>query len=165
MRARFVPMFFVCVAGCAGSSAPTDTQSTSTPAATTAAPPAISASAKPSPPVAATDPNLCGAGKPDGWKDCAGKEVEVRGQTPKMVYQHPMLAPINPLGGAQPKVHQEYLEVTEGTQIVVLTSEPSKCTGAMRVKGKLRAVDLGGPAGTKESYKGWAIDDAKVICE
>lgn len=95
-----------------------------------------------------------------------GKLVEVRGQTPKMVNQHPMMAPpAGPPGSTGPAMHQEYLDTAEGSQIIVLTRNPSKCAGAMRVKGTLRAIDLGGPAGTKESYQGWSIDDATIFCE
>lgn len=94
-----------------------------------------------------------------------GKLVEVRGQTPKMVSQHPMVTPMGLPGSGVPEMHQGYLDTAEGSQIIVLSREPAKCTGAMRVKGSLRGIDLGGPAGTKESYKGWAIEDATIVCE
>lgn len=158
-RFGFTCFVFAFVAGCAGSSAPTDV----TPSATVPAP--IVAAPAPSAAVVAADPKVCPLGKSDTWKTCEGKLVELRGQTPKMVYQHPMMAPMSLPGGGAPTIHQGYIETSEGGQIIVLSREPDKCSGAKRVKGSLRAIDLGGPDKTKESYRGWVIDDATVVCE
>jgi hypothetical protein len=165
-RLGFALFVFAFLAGCAGSSAPTDVAPSATTPAPVVAPPSPSASVAASPSsVAAADPNVCPLGKSDTWKSCIGKIVELRGQNPKFVNQHPMMAPMSPLGGAAPTIHQGYLETSEGGQIIVLSREPDKCSGAKRVKGSLRAIDLGGPDKTKESYRGWAIEDATVICE
>lgn len=149
------------VPACAASSAPVDSKpapSVASPAPS-AVPPAASASA------AAVDPNLCPMDKPDTWKACVGKMVEVRGQEPKMVYQHPMIAPMTLPGSGAPTVQQSYLEIAGGSQIIVLSKTGDKCTGAKRVKGSLREINLGGPSGTKESYSGWAIENATITCE
>ena len=168
MHSRFGFVCFVValLAGCAGSSAPTDVTPSATVPAPVVAVPAPSASVATSPAtVVAADPKVCPLGKSDTWKTCVGKLVELRGQTPKMVYQHPMMAPMGAPGGSAPTIHQGYIETSEGGQIIVLSREPDKCSGAKRVKGSLRAIDLGGPDKTKESYRGWVIDDATVICE
>lgn len=154
----------VLVAACAGSSAPVDSKPEAT--STSAPPPAATpASTAATAPAAAADPNVCPLSNADAWNGCVGKLVEVRGQTPKMVAQHPMMAPLSPPGGDLPTIHQSYLETAEGGQIIVLSREQNKCTGAMRVKGTLRAIDMGGPPKTKQSYKGWSIEDATITCE
>lgn len=174
-RIAFITSVFGILAGCAGSSAPSDGAPTSTaPAATTAAPAATTAApadatgapaataANPAP--AAADANLCALGKPGTWSTCIGKRVELRGKEPKMVYQHPMIAPMSRPGGP-PTMQQSYLEVGEGTQVIVLSKDADKCSGAKRVTGTLGEINMGGPAGTKESYRGWSINDATVTCE
>lgn len=145
---------------CATSSAPADATPPPSPAATTPA-----ATTPPDQAALAADPNACPLGKSDTWNACVGKLVEIRGQSPKFVNQHPVLAPLSPPGGDQPTIHQSYLETSAGNQIIVLSRQDVKCSGAMRVKGNLRAIDLGGPDRTKESYRGWAIDDATIVCE
>ena len=166
MHSRLGFLLFVFAPACAGSSAPADATPSATSAAPIAAPPAPSASVAASPsPAAQADPNVCPTGKADYWEACVGKLVEFRGQPPKMVNQHPMMAPLSPPGSGVPTIHQSYLETPEGNQIIVLSREQDKCTGKMRVKGSLRAIDLGGPDKTKESYRGWAIDDATIVCE
>lgn len=81
-----------------------------------------------------------------------------------MVYQHPMIAPMSMPGGP-PTMKQGYLELSQGNQIIVLSRDDDKCSGSKRVKGSLREIDMGGPAGTKESYRGWAIENATITCE
>lgn len=168
MYSRLAPLFFVFIPACAGSSAPVDAGPTPASAAPSAAAPVASApaSAAPAAPSAASvDPNLCVLDKSDAWKGCVGKIVEVHGQTPKMVNQHPMMAPVNPMGGPAPKISQSYLDMPEGRQIIIISSKPDDCDGAKRVKGSLREIDMGGPSGTKQSYHGWAIENATITCE
>jgi hypothetical protein len=168
-RFGFVGFVFAVVAGCAGASTPTDVAPS-----TTASAPVIAVSPQSAPsasdatppvPVVVADPNVCPLGKSDTWKTCVGKIVEIRGQNPKMVYQHPMIAPMSPPGSGAPTIHQGYLETSEGNQIIVLSRQQDKCSGTKRVKGSLRDIDLGGPDKTKESYRGWAIYDATIECE
>lgn len=166
---RLTIVFLSCFAGfltaCAGSSAPTDAAPASTVVASTAAPPAATPAANPAAtPAAAADANLCVLGKAGTWSSCIGKRVEVRGKEPKMVYQHPMIAPMSAPGGP-PTMQQSYLEVAEGSQIIVLSKTMPKCGEGKRVTGTLREINLGGAEGTKESYKGWSIDDATITCE
>lgn len=103
---------------------------------------------------------LCAKGS-DGWGACDGKRVRMEGRAPQMVMQHPMI------GGGPPgveTVHQSYLEIEGGSQIIVLTKAPNACDGAMVVTGTLRSIDLGGEPGTKDSYKGWQVADATIEC-
>jgi hypothetical protein len=162
LRIAFIVSVFGLLSGCAGSSAPADGAPASTAPASTAAPPATTAAEAPKP--AASDPSLCALGKSDTWSSCIGKRVEVRGKEPQMVYQHPMIAPMA-LPGTAPVMQQSYLETAEGSQIIILSKDADKCAGAKRVTGSLREINLGGPSGTKQSYRGWAIEDAKITCE
>jgi hypothetical protein len=81
-----------------------------------------------------------------------------------MVSQHPLIAPMSQPGGP-PAMQQTYIEVGEGSQIIVLSKEADKCTGTKRVVGTLREINMGGPEGTKQSYRGWSINDATITCE
>lgn len=160
MNLRLAVLLVVFAPACAGSSAPTD----AAPATTSAAnPPATSTTAATAP--AATDTDVCKLENDDAWSACVGKMVEVRGENPKIVAQHPMVAPMAAPGSDAPQIHQSYLDVAGGRQIIVTSRQSDDCKGAKRVKGSLRAIDLGGPAGTKESYRGWSIDNATITCE
>lgn len=125
-----------------------------------AAPPAAP-SAAPAPTAAAPNGDLCPLGAPDTWASCDGKRVQLDGQAPQMVSQHPMMAA--PAMGDAPAMHQLYLD-TAGVQVVVITAQDPGCAGPMRATGTLQRVDLGGPEGTKESYSGWALQGATVVC-
>lgn len=89
--------------------------------------------------------------------------MEVRGKNPQMVMQHPMLTGPS-LPGHKP-MHQGYLDTADGRQLILLSAEPIACTGAMRVRGTLHSIDMGGPDGTKMSYKGYSIRNAAATCE
>ena len=168
---RFSSGIFIALLGlvsaCGGSSAPSDAAPAGPSPASTPAPAPSASVAAPAVTTAAAvvDPNVCRLGKMETWKECVGKQVEVLGQTPKMVYQHPMIAPVGMPGSAAPTMKQGYLELSEGNQIIVISKDADSCSGAKRVKGSLRQIDLGGPAGTKESYRGWAIENATITCE
>lgn len=95
--------------------------------------------------------------------DCADKFVRVQGKKPAMIHQHPVLTGMSAPGAPRPQ--QDYLELPNGTQIIVLSNNPPSCSGPMRVTGTLRRIDMGGEPGTKESYKGWSIEQAEVVCE
>ncbi|HRI65453.1 MAG TPA: hypothetical protein PK156_14495 [Polyangium sp.] len=161
---RKLGALLVFLLGCATSPPPTDsTQPTpsvpsAAPAAAVASAPAASAAA-----AAAPDPSLCPLNSADGWKACDGKLVEVRGKAPQMVMQHPMLT--GPSLPGHKALHQGYLDAADGRQIILLSAEPIACPGSMRVRGTLHGIDMGGPEGTKTSYKGYSIQDAVATCE
>jgi hypothetical protein len=120
--------------------------------------PAVVAEAEPSAdPSQTTDPSLCQVA--DDWAACVGKRVQIDGKAPEFVQQHPMMT-----GPFDDGWKQDYMDVSEAMQIIVLTKEPGKCKGAMRVVGTLEGIDLGGEPGTKESYGGWVVREAEVTC-
>lgn len=114
-------------------------------------------------PIAIASADLCPIGPPNTWNACADKKVELKGKNPDMVHQHPMLS--GPSGPGMPPSHQAYLEMPQGTQVILVSKEAVNCKGPMRATGILRPIDLGGAPGTKESYKGWALYQATVVCE
>lgn len=60
-----------------------------------------------------------------------------------------------------------YVDVPDGdatAQIVVVTPADPGCAGPVTVAGTLERVDLGGPEGTPQSYRGWVIRNATVTC-
>ena len=96
------------------------------------------------------------------WNECEGKEVKLEGHKPKMIMQHPMVGGFSLEG--EPPI-QGYMDINDGTQIVLLTKTRITCEGEMTAIGKLVGIDLGGPKGTKQSYSGWYLDNAKVTCK
>jgi hypothetical protein len=105
---------------------------------------------------AAVDPSLCVPASYDQWPTCEGKRVQVDGRNPEMIHQHPM--------SNGPYTEQGYLDVEGGGQIVIVSREAVSCKRAMRVVGTLRGIRGSGAPGTKESYRGWVIEDATVTC-
>jgi hypothetical protein len=155
MRAMVLTLF-ACV-GCA-SSIPPQSEAEAQPEA---------AGPRPSTPTHERDQP--GTGEPrctptDDWSACEGREVELRGQAPQMVMQHPVLSQPEGLSPDNRNSYQGYLEVDQA-QVIVLTNAAFACPGAMRVVGTLARVDLGGEPGTKGSYAGWSVSDAVVTCE
>lgn len=108
-------------------------------------------------PAAASDESMCMVNpSPSVWTECEGQRVRLQGSAAEQVMQHPVLVP--------PDQHQGYMDV-EDVQLIVLTKAAFDCSAAMSVVGTLRSVDMGGEPGSKDSYKGWAIEDATVTCE
>lgn len=101
---------------------------------------------------------LCSPGA--SLETCDGKRVRLEGKKPMMVMQHPMMN----AGPPGMERHQSYLEVDGGAQIIVISEAVNACEGAMAVTGTLRSIDMGGPEGTKDSYKGWQVTGAAVEC-
>lgn len=107
---------------------------------------------------------LCELEGEQQWDRCAGRLVEIRGNRPQLVAQHPLLAPPT-LPGAE-TVTQSYLETADGRQIIVLAATSTDaCAASTRVRGTLQKVDLNGPEGSKSSYRGWALHAATVTCD
>lgn len=147
-------LVFVLGLGCARSSTDADTPTTGEAATADAIAPVESEPANTE--SAAVDSSLCMPASYEQWSTCEGQRVQVDGRNPEMVHQHPMMN--------GPETEQGYLDVEGGRQVVIVSSEPVSCKGAMRVVGTLRGIDLGGEPGTKESYAGWVIEDATVTC-
>ncbi|MFO0550703.1 MAG: hypothetical protein U0271_20075 [Polyangiaceae bacterium] len=91
------------------------------------------------------------------WRRCVGKRVRVVGRPAPDVMQHPMPPP----GAAEETV--DYVDV-DGAQLVVVLKSPMQCAGQVEITGILREVNLNGPAGTKEEYRGYRVEDASSRC-
>ena len=88
---------------------------------------------------------------------CLGQQVSIFGMVPQTVYSHPIVSS----SGAN--AVQSYIDV-DGRQLIVLSAEPVSCSNQIQVSGILREVDLGGPAGTRGSYRNFYIEQSTVIC-
>jgi hypothetical protein len=108
------------------------------------------------PPSTAASPVCTPSGS--DWARCEGQTVRLSGKRAGLVAQHPMIVP--PGSGQL----QEYVDVKDGPQVIVLVPAPIACTNELTVTGTLRGVRNGGAPGTKDSYEGWAIDGARVAC-
>lgn len=152
MRRVLLSVLVVLPCACATPSEPEPSE----PAAETE--PAVVAEAEPTTdPSSVGDANLCQLA--DDWSSCVGQRVQIDGNAPEFVQQHPMMTM------PDDDWKQDYMDVGDGgRQIIVLTREPGKCKGAMRVVGMLDGIDLGGEPGTKQSYGGWVVREAEVSC-
>jgi hypothetical protein len=100
-----------------------------------------------------------------GWGRCDGARVALLGRRPDHVLQHPSAPVMLEPGVASPRVHTLYLDVAGLGQVVVQHSGlPPSCREQVVAQGSLRRVSLGGPEGTKGSYKGWRLEGATVGC-
>jgi hypothetical protein len=95
------------------------------------------------------------------WQGCVDQVSRVVGTKAKLVQQHPSSGAL-PLPGSKPLV-DDYLDV-DGRQIVVVLEKVIDCPGRVEVVGRLVAVGLGGPAGTKSSYSGFRLEQATARC-
>jgi hypothetical protein len=116
------------------------------------------------PEAAAAAEGLCTPASYSEWSTCEGKRVRVNGRNAQMVMQHPIVAAPPGLSPDNRNTHQGYMDVDDGGQVIVVTSEPFDCPGKMTVVGVLDGVRGNGPPGTKESYSGWSLTDAEVTC-
>jgi hypothetical protein len=100
----------------------------------------------------------CAPPTADGWASCVGQEVVFDGKIPIQVMDHPLV------GG--PGAYQGYVDVAGVGQIVMLPSSDPGCAAGVpvSVRGTLRRIELGGPEGTRSSYRGWSVDGASVTC-
>jgi hypothetical protein len=158
-------VFASCLACAAASSTPPEGEGNPPPA--TAASVESDRDHDPSTPVTASSEPVGTEGRcvlADDWSACEGQRVELRGQAPQMVMQHPLLSQPEGLSPDSRNSYQGYVDV-DGAQVIVLTKAAFACPGSMRVLGTLARVELGGEPGTKSSYAGWSISDALVTCE
>jgi hypothetical protein len=148
-------LVFVLGLGCARAGTDADTPTTGEAATADAVAP-VEAEPPANTESAAVDPSLCVPPSYEQWSTCEGKRVQVDGRNPEMIHQHPM--------SNGPYTEQGYLDVEGGGQIVIVSREAVSCERAMRVVGTLRGIRGSGAPGTKESYRGWVIEDATVTC-
>ena len=87
---------------------------------------------------------------------CLGMSVRWIGTVPEMVMSHPMV-------DEQGRTQQSYIEV-DGQQYILLSAEAHGCSGKMEATGVLKEIDLGGPEGTRGSYRNYYLSDAEIRC-
>jgi hypothetical protein len=114
------------------------------------------------PPAASATASRCALGAPPQWAQCVGAPVAFEGQLSRVVTNHPMLAPALDPATRQ---GQTYVDAADGTQLIIIADRAEPCRGTVWVTGTLERVDLGGAAGTPESYQGWAVRAATVTCD
>lgn len=96
----------------------------------------------------------CEAADPARWAACADQTVTVSATRATQVQSAPLLQ--------GPGQEQSYFEVA-GTSLIVHSAAPIACDRA-ELTGRLRLHDQGGAAGTPESWRGWVLDAATVVC-
>ena len=89
---------------------------------------------------------------------CTNQQVQLRGRSPDMVRNHPMMT--TQVGG---DTVQSYLDV-EGYQFVILSDTEWSCQGEVEVTGLLQEYDMGGKEGTRASYRNYYVTQSKVRC-
>lgn len=98
-----------------------------------------------------------------GWTSCDEKPVALVGQPARQVHQHPSAPMMLDPTAAPPKT--SYLDVAGLGQVVVVHKDAApQCKGQLLAHGTLHRVSLGGPEGTKRSYKGWRLSGATLSC-
>ena len=91
-------------------------------------------------------------------EQCLGQITQVIGAAPEMVYAHPMIS-VDP----SKKSIQSYIQI-EDQQLIVLSEQTFHCDGTMEVTGILEKIDLGGPEGTRGSYKNYYFSQSTIRC-
>jgi hypothetical protein len=91
-------------------------------------------------------------------QECIDQLVQIKGSVPQMVYSHPILS--SPSGTDSV---QRYLQVGE-QQFIVLSDSDWTCSGEVHVTGFLKEIYMGGPEGTRNSYRNYYISKSKIQC-
>jgi hypothetical protein len=93
----------------------------------------------------------------DLTKNCQGKKVQLKGTIAKLVTAHPdMTTPSYRF--------QNYLDTAFG-QVVLISAKNISCQKKLEVTGKLGWKDMGGAAGTRDSYQNAFIAVEKFTCQ
>ena len=96
---------------------------------------------------------------------CADKTVKIRTKISQFGLQHPvgMHDTLDFKTKELKRVHENYLEF-DGWEIVATYKEPFKCENNIEIEGTVDVVNLGGPKGTKNSYKNVWIKTDNYKC-
>ncbi|MBI4850831.1 MAG: hypothetical protein HY819_03290 [Acidobacteria bacterium] len=89
------------------------------------------------------------------------KKIKLGGKPAIDVNQHPVLTATATLGKQE---FQSYLDTKFG-QLIIISKEEIKCSGKVKVFGKLEKVSLRGAKNTKSSYEGYVIRADKCKCK
>jgi hypothetical protein len=89
------------------------------------------------------------------------KKIKLGGSPVTTTSQHPLLTAPPGLGKEQ---FQSYLDTKFG-QLILISDQEIKCSGKVKVFGKLEKVSLGGEKNTKNSYEGFLIRVDSFKCK
>ena len=91
-------------------------------------------------------------------RECLDQRVRWVGTIPSMLLAHPDVS-----GPDGPSGVQSYIDV-DGQQYILLVPEIPTCTDGIEATGTLKEIDLGGPEGTRNSYRNYYLANAEVRC-
>ena len=91
-------------------------------------------------------------------QECIDQLVQIKGSIPKMVYSHPILSSPSGVDSVQ-----KYLQVGE-LQLIILSDSDWMCSGEVQATGFLKEIDMGGPEGTRGSYRNYYISKSEIQC-
>ena len=91
-------------------------------------------------------------------QECIGQLVQIKGSIPQMVYSHPILSSPSGVDSVQ-----KYIQVGE-LQLIILSEGDWTCSGDVQVNGILKEIDMGGPEGTRGSYRNYYISKSEIQC-
>ena len=91
-------------------------------------------------------------------QECIDQLVQIKGSVPQMVYSHPIIS--SPSGSDSV---QKYVQVGE-QQFIILSDGDWMCSAEIQVMGILKEIDIGGPDGTRGSYRNYYISKSKIQC-
>ena len=91
-------------------------------------------------------------------QECIDQLVQIKGTVPQMVYSHPIIS--SPAGIDSV---QKYVQVGE-QQFIILSDSDWMCSAEIEVMGILKEIDIGGPDGTRGSYRNYYISKSKIQC-
>ena len=91
-------------------------------------------------------------------QECIDQLVQIKGSVPQMVYSHPILSSPSGIDSIQ-----KYLQFGE-QQFIILSDSDWNCSGEIQVTGVLKEIDMGGPEGTRGSYRNYYISKSQIQC-
>ena len=91
-------------------------------------------------------------------QECIGQLVQITGNTPQMLHSHPIISSPSGIDSVQ-----KYLQFGE-QQLIILSDRDWTCIGEIKVTGLLQEINMGGPTGTRGSYKNYYISESKIQC-
>ena len=91
-------------------------------------------------------------------QECIGQFVQIKGSVPQMVFSHPILSSPSGVDSVQ-----KYIQVGE-LQLIILSEGDWTCSGDVQVNGILKEIDMGGPEGTRGSYRNYYISKSEIQC-
>lgn len=91
-------------------------------------------------------------------QECIDQFVQIKGLVPQVMYSHPILSSPSGIDSVQ-----KYLQVGE-QQFIILSDSDWMCSAEIQVTGILKEIDMGGPEGTRGSYRNYYISKSQIQC-